>query len=386
MKIKASLIKVLKAISRIVPKDKKLWIFGSRFGEHYDENSRKFFEFVNQAALDIRAVWLTKDTQVYEHLKKKGYEVYKTFSLYGYLYSMRAGVVIVSISLLDVNYRVVAGSKIIQLWHGTPLRDTDLAPLCEDYSMVIIAAEEFLHKQKMSEIRQFRYALTGYPRNDILFSSEKIEQIERLRSLYQCKKLVLYLPTHRQRLSSDGKIAPIPEFNFFDSFGFDIDYIEDLMKNNRSLFALKLHSLQRFPKGAMLERVQKSKFIHLIDAHHPLVDVHDYLRYTDILITDYSSVYFDFLLLDRPIIFAPFDYDEQLMVRSIRFPYEEVTPGPKAKDWPEVYSWLKDIFAGKDDWTESRQGMNRRFNAYRDGRNSERVYREIKSLLNTEKD
>lgn len=359
-------------------------MFGSRFGQDYGENSKYLFEYVNRAALEIRAIWLTENPQIYEHLRKKGYEVYKAHSFCGYLYSALAGVAVVSICLSDVNKEAVAGARVIQLWHGTPLKTTDVFGNGEEYDMVILAAEEFLHNRLLGDTRKAHFVLTGYPRNDILLSPQKIESIERLKANYQCDKMVLYLPTYRDQVLPDGNTNPIKEFDLFESFGFDFDHLESVMRQNHSLFVLKLHPVQNFRDGTLVERIHKSDHLHLVDPKDPLQGVYEYLKYADVLLTDYSSVYFDFLLVDRPIIFAPFDFDRYVARRPLGFPYDEVTPGPKAKNWREVCVLLQEILAGRDDWAKLRQLVNRRFNAHRDSISSERVYREIRSLLGLE--
>ena len=377
---RAILQKILITFCRLVPRNKRIWIFGSRDGQHYDENSKALFEYVNERALTIRPIWLTRNKVIYNHIKEKGYEVYYTSSFYGCIYSLIAGVAVISVSLEDVNKRLSYGTRVIQLWHGTPLRNNDISYIGEDYDAVILAAEEFLTTQKMSEKRNFNYVLSGYPRHDTLFSTHKTEKIERLKLHYQFDKMVLYAPTHRERLFPDGKKVWMLEFDMFSSYGFNFEQLEDVMRRTRSLFVLKLHPVQKISDKNLQDRINKSKFVHLVDSGDPLLDVYDYLLHTDVLVTDYSSAYFNFLLLNRPIIFAAFDYESQLMIRSMRFPYEEVTPGPKAKNWTELCEWLDMIIQGRDDWVKWRQIVNQRFNAYRDGGSCERVYDQIRKL------
>lgn len=376
MKIKSLLIKLFLVFWRQAPRNKKLWVFGSRFGHHYDENTKYLFEYVNRIAPDIRAIWLTENREIYKHLNEIGYEVYMTYSFYGYFYATFAGVTVVSVYLGDVNKAMVAGSKVIQLWHGTPLKTNDITLLGEDYDLVILASEVFLHEQDLGDKSKFKFVVTGYPKNDILISSQKREKAEQLQSDYHCDKIVLYLPTYRESAIRDGN-----EFDLFESFGFDLDILENLMKRHNALFILKLHPLDHFNDNDIVERIYRSKNLHVINHNDPLEDVYEYLGYIDVLITDYSSVYFDFLLKNRPIIFAPFDFDSYIARRPLRFSYNEITPGPKAKSWPELCTFLDEILSGKDDWSDLRCVINRRFNTYHDGSSSERVYNEIMSLL-----
>ena len=364
----------------ILPKNKRIWIFGSRDGLYYNENSKALFEYVAQCSESIRPIWITKHKRIHNYLKSVGLEVYKSRSIKGYFFSAIAGATIVSVCLRDVNRLASGRTKVIQLWHGTPLMQNDIGDIGENYDLVTIASEEFKHEQKLSMNKDFQYILTGYPRSDVLFSRDKDEKIEKLLSDYGCKKMVLYLPTHRQRLRKDGRIQ-MSSFNMFKHYGLDIEALEKVLKKKQSLFVVKLHPVEHFDDNMILNRINESKCLHLVDPCDPLSDVYDYLRYTDILITDYSSVYFDFLLTNRSIIFAPFDYEERMTYRKLRFPYEEVTPGPKVDSWGELLNVLDKILSGRDDWAGLRETVNRRFNAYRDGRSSERVYYAIRNIL-----
>jgi CDP-glycerol glycerophosphotransferase (TagB/SpsB family) len=371
-------------IHHLIPRNKRIWVFGSRLGYRYDENSKYLFEYVNRNVPDIRAIWLTRSQKVFDHLKRNGREVYIMNSLAGYFYSSVAGAAIISICLHDVNNEAISGAQIINLWHGTPLKKTDIFGMGEKYDLVILSAEEFLHNNLLGDNTKSHFVLTGYPRNDILLSSIKVESIEQLKVRYQCEKIVLYLPTYRDALLPDGNTTYIKEFNLFESFGFKSGRLEDLMRQYKALFVIKLHPANVLQNTNLIKRIHKSHYLYLVDPDDPLQDVYEYMKYADVLITDYSSVCYDFLLLNRPIIFAPFDFDNYIRQRPLGLPYEEVTPGPKAKKWDELCAILEEVLAGRDDWAQWREIINRRFNAYRDDKNSERVCKKIKSFLEIE--
>ena len=67
------------------------------------------------------------------------------------------------------------------------------------------------------------------------------------------------------------------------------------------------------------------------------------LKKTDVLITDYSSLFADFLIYDRPIIFAKFDHENYVKERSLFLDYEKDLPGPKVENWHELFYNIKDI-------------------------------------------
>jgi CDP-glycerol glycerophosphotransferase (TagB/SpsB family) len=111
-------------------------------------------------------------------------------------------------------------------------------------------------------------------------------------------------------------------------------------------------------------------------------DIYTILSETDLLITDYSSVYFDYLLLNKPIIFAPFDLDTYTAnERPLYYNYADVTPGPKARNWDEVIECIEAIVRESEVYEEQRLKVGSTFNAYHDGNSSQRVYQAIVAEL-----
>ena len=99
------------------------------------------------------------------------------------------------------------------------------------------------------------------------------------------------------------------------------------------------------------------------------------------MITDFSSVHFDFLLMDRPIIFAPFDKEEYLKDdREFYFNYDEVTPGPHAKNWSEILNYIENFVQDPTLFEEERIQVKSRFNKYTDANNCQRVFSVIENL------
>ena len=100
---------------------------------------------------------------------------------------------------------------------------------------------------------------------------------------------------------------------------------------------------------------------------------------TDILITDYSSSYFDYLLLNRPIIFAPFDLDSYLnQERGFYFDYDSHTPGEKALNWDELLSCIENSVNNPDNYKKQRQKLCKEFFEYMDGKDLGRIFSELR--------
>jgi len=384
--------------SYIVPKEKNIWVFGAWFGKKFADNSKYLFLYVRKNHPEIRAIWLSRNREVIKTLTKKGHEAYMIHSLRGLFLSCRANCVVICQGLVDVNKYFIAGAKKVQLWHGTPfkkigsddilhcqenrtaaglflrkLRDKLFPFVTERYSFAIATSGEARWKLASAFRMPKAYVhITGYPRNDALegsdYASNEVQRWqERIKEHLTDKAVIAYLPTFRDS----------QRINLLADYAFVEKDVEAFLKKHGAVMWVKAHFA-----GKPLESLGEtgsSRILLLSDEELP--DIYPILRETDILITDYSSVYFDYLLLDRPIIFAPFDLEDYIQRdRELYYDYDEVTPGPKAKNWPEVLKLIEQVME-KDEWKESRREISRRFNKFTDGESSRRVFEEIRELL-----
>lgn len=89
----------------------------------YGDNSKYLFEYINKHVTEIRPIWLTRNQQAFDLIKSKGYEVYRTYSLRGFLFSIIAEKVFISVAIKDVNRYTVNSKNVIMMWHGsTPIK------------------------------------------------------------------------------------------------------------------------------------------------------------------------------------------------------------------------------------------------------------------------
>lgn len=366
-------------ISFFIPKNKNIWVFGAWFGQKYSDNTKFFFEYVSKKDPNITAVWLTSNKQIYKHLKKNGYKVCMRYGIMGYLYTMRAGYAFTTASVArDLNhYALSKKTKVIQLWHGIPLKKIRndengyyfrkkntpikfafkelsrllLAPFKSEKYHYIVSTAPNTHFETAFDVSSERIIITGYPRNDALF---KIKE-ERITIK------IIYMPTFRGANQS--------EIDFFSNFGFDIEKMNRFLEKNGMELYLKLHPVNK-PKDDFKKEIEKSKFIHFLDTD----DIYEVMYDMDILITDFSSIYIDFLLTDRPIVFTPFDKEGYLTKeRELYYEYDEVTPGPKAYNWDEVLECLQEIVT-QDKFCLEREKIKNKFHKYKDANSSQRLY------------
>ncbi len=199
------------------------------------------------------------------------------------------------------------------------------------------------------------------------YTSAEREQIRAsLNHLFRGKLVISYLPTFRDD----------PNVNIFADYGFDADKLQKLLRKYNAVLWVKMHTSDQ---GLNSQQVASESLIFLSDEVLP--DIYPLLVQTDVLITDYSSVYFDYLLLDRPIIFAPFDIDNYIRSRGFYYNYALVTPGPKAKNWDEVVNYIEEAINDPQKYQLERRRIKEKFHAYADGESSKRVFNEIMKFL-----
>jgi CDP-glycerol glycerophosphotransferase (TagB/SpsB family) len=171
-----------------------------------------------------------------------------------------------------------------------------------------------------------------------------------------------YLPTHRQE-GSEQMLKKI--------IG-NLQLCQNQLSKEKIYIIVKLHRFhqnEKFPKNMMN--------VIFVKDHELEGDIYPLLPLTDFLITDYSSIYIDYLLTNKPIIFLDYDFQSYIEVdREFYYSYKEVTPGPKVSFWNDLVTVIKKEL-NKDTYIKDRQKMIKLFHSYPDGNSSKRVGEKI---------
>lgn len=340
-------------LSFLVPRDKKIWLFGSTFGRRFADNPRYLYLYVSQHRdeLGIRPIWISHNEDVVKMLNDEGYEAYMYHSFTGIWFALRGKVYLFDNYSKDINFWQSGGALKINLWHGIPLKKIQHDNVFDKFRHPKNLWEKFKNfPRNISDEKPSHYVLTtsqnlkdifssafktdnvlvaGYPRNEVLIT-DKIknvysheEKADRKKIFdfldnnvnEQSKRMIFYMPTFRQS-----------EILFFKNF--DRDDFQMFLEENNILFCIKLH-----PKSKLNEEFKNIQGENIMVINKD-ADPYVFLRMADVLITDYSSIYFDYLLIDRPIIFFAYDLEEYLNdSREMYFDYDEFTPGEKVNDY-----------------------------------------------------
>lgn len=136
---------------------------------------------------------------------------------------------------------------------------------------------------------------------------------------------------------------------------FDLKKIDLFCQRNNTVFVIKKHFYHS------TERENLEKYHNILDITQMSMDSNELLKCADYLISDYSSVTADFLLLDKPILYYCFDLDEYLKEdRDMYWQFEDITPGPKVKNFNELLSALIRIIELNEDSYEAERNRVRR--------------------------
>lgn len=384
-------------LSFIIPKNKHIWLFGSTFGRRFADNPKYLYLYVAQNEKEkIRPIWISHNKEIVKLLNDNRYEAYYYHSLKGIWMCLRAGIYIFDNYSKDISFWLSGGAVKFNLWHGSGNKKTNYDNKFDTVRHPKNSWEKFkTFPRRLSDEKPHHYTLAtspmmaniftsafntdlkhivqeGYPRNDALFNDLKIENIysdeERsiIKELQGCKdkglKIIYYMPTFRASESLFFNVMDLEKFNVF-------------LCENKYMFYTKLH-----PKSKLKAKFAEIKFSNIKDIN-PEVDTYAILKYADMLTTDYSSIYSDYLMLNRPSVLFPYDFEEYSKdTRECYFEYDEYMPEAKTYTMEEFMETIKKTFS-EDLYEKGRIELRNRIFAKSDGYSCKRLCKKICNIL-----
>ncbi len=377
-----AMTQVLKHLNTGVP-DPYVWVFSSVDNRHYNYNSRYLFEYVKDHLKEITPYFVINDEELRRKLSEEYGEQYfiETETVKGIQKVLRAGVWFTSAGLPVYGTKLRKNRLIINLWHGVPLKKIALLDpnlqktarfyfrkiFSENYTCILTTSRALVPLMAESfAVPQTAVKVWGQPRNDGLFQSiDRKSLLEKIYgSLPEYEKAVLYAPTFRDY----GKVRLFP----FEDF--DAGKLEEFLEREKMLLFLRTHiDEQGSAEPYLSDRVRCL-------GNREAEDVTGILNIFDCLVTDYSSIYVDYLLTGRPIIFLPYDKEEYLDERGMNFAYDEVTPGPRPRTVEAFLECLRLCGTAKDPWKKERQRVNGILNEIREPCSADICRRVLKEI------
>ena len=379
---------IIKFLSKFYEEDidDNLIIVGAYSGRLYIDNPKYLFEFLNKKSKN-KVIWITKNKDVNSELEKKGFNVLPFYSIKTIKLLRQAKYIFLSHGRLDIlPIKFSSSTTIILTWHGTPIKRINLN-LEKTYAY---SKWNRIFKLKLEFNEYVNYLLTptedkedhrilakafkiplskifssGYPRNDILYEKDKVF-LKKIKYKFEIarhiKRIILYAPTFR-----DDFVFRFPVTNS------ELNLLNVLLKETNTIFLIKGHIFE--------EEIDMKKYDHfqLIQKN---ADIQELLLISDVLVTDYSSMIFDYLLLNRPILLFAYDLEEYSRERGMYYDFKEIAPGPLLFNGKELIDAIKNIEKIDYDFREKRELIKDRFNKFTDGKSIERVLKFLNISFN----
>ena len=383
---KGAVVLLYRLMCVVLPVKKNRVVFDSSVGKNYAGNPRHIYEYLVANGYDMRwdCIWFYES----ERYDIPGMSRQVRFGRLRYLYYMATARIWVFDSRQPEFLIRRKNTLYIQTWHGTPLKKLAL-----DMEDVFMVRESDIDAYKKHFVRNvetwdclisqnpfsseiFRRAFAfkkeileiGYPRNDILFRENTPEAIWRYRrelGLPQDKKIILYAPTWRDdEYSADDRYEFRPKISFSKMQ-------EEL--GNEYVMIVKYHYL-------IMDAVDWSPYKGFIYHFDQSSDIAELFLVSDILVTDYSSVMFDYSILQRPMFFYAYDfYKYKDELRGFYFDYHGEMPGPVSYDTEGLIADIRSY--DSSEYEEKYRRFREKYNSVDDGRASARVLERMARLM-----
>ena len=368
------------SLTKLIPKKKNRWIFGAWFGTAISDNTKAISDYIENNYPEIEMIWITNYP---EKISLKHGIAVKRNSIESLKYIVTAKVAIMNQGFGDFNaYNFLGGCYKVQLWHGVTWKKI--------FRDVIDSSTTFngkIYDRIFNYINQYDLYLSpsdmqtkiiqtafhtnvnkvlqcGQPRNVVLFSKDyRAKCRKKLFKEFNIKekKVVVYMPTFRDREE--------------EVFSFGLPDIVKILKSienkynfiliEKSHYATQKKSEKKYKneEGLYFMPNQKAEFL---------------LSVADILITDYSSCFFDFLITDRPIIHYIYDYEYYVNEDSgVYFKKEEVLCGDAPENEVDLWNAIIDNLSYPEKNAKLRKKQRTKFVTYESSKNNEKVFAAI---------
>ncbi len=368
--------------------DEKTILFGAFNGKSFCDSPKQLFlemqrdEFFNE----YKFIWAMDHPEKYGYLTGYPRTVVVKNGTVEYERALKKSKYWITNFRVDY-YLPAKNQRYIQCWHGTPLKklgcdidycDNSLNSVKEFREKYLIDGKKFSYLLSPSPFTTEKFTSAfnlkafgketaiieeGYPRNDYLYSYERqqAQEIKRSLKIPEGKKVILYAPTWRDNSHESG-------VGYSFKVGADFDMLQSALGGG-AVILFRAHYF-------IASRFNFDKYEGFVYNVSDYDDIAELYVISDVLITDYSSVFFDYANLTRPIIFYMYDLDEYVgKIRDFYFPLSEL-PGDIVKTDDELLVSIKKAL-GEFVADERYMRFKKKFNPYDDANASARVIKRI---------
>lgn len=372
MKVAYSIMKT------VLPINKKKVFFESGLGKNFSDSPKEIFEVLQDEKRNFECVWSYngklkrnyKDTKVIKRLSPS------------YYYHLATSRYWVNNQNFPTYIKKRKGTDYLQTWHGTPLKrmlhdieeiqgrdETYLSRVSEAVSRwdYLVSPSRYATDCFKSAFKYDGSVLEeGYPRNDIFYNENQEDIISELRdklNIDHNKKIILYAPTFRDNQTSGKRFTmdiPLDFEAFHERFG------------DEYVLLIRMHVV--ISKRLRISEEYRESIMNV--SAYP--DIQELMLLSDILITDYSSVFFDYLNTDKPILYYTYDLEEYRdNLRGFYLNFEQEAPGPLCLEENQLYDAITNIDKVQVDYQGKYQEAKNRYCYLDDGQAAKRIVKKV---------
>lgn len=372
-------------------RDMSLWVFGEWFGERCCDNSMYLANYIAAMHPEIKAIWISKESTDISNLSPQ-IERLVMDSAEAYEVLSECGVAVVSQGLQDLssdgaNY--VSGAISINLWHGVPWKKIghdgslksniffEIYKKISDYAFgtdyYVSPSDKYdsiamtAHGAKRNQIIH-----AGYPRNSDLYHADRImmgkkKVLDELKEIapninYSNVKIITYMPTFRNDSTHCFSFDTLKDNKMFSQ----------CLKEQNMIIIQKYHFVNQTRDGQ--SKTGGTERVYLLNT----ISAQDLLAASDLLVTDYSGAFFDYLILDRPIVYYLYDYDYYRNYdRGLYYDKEDVVAGEEVVSEEKLIQAIIRNIENPDLYKERRHQIRNEYLKYDTANSCEEIYLNI---------
>ena len=350
---------------------KKNYIVLESEGDFWD-NARAFYEYLidNSYNNKYRIIWIVHEPNLYPRRKNVVFVSRHSLGI-----NLKADYFIARTScfLFTHPYWLKKWRKnqtVLNLTHSSMMLKAAGKNISNCFDYMLCASNAVKERKKKTYyITDDQAVILGSPRMDLLYHSKN--SIRKIIPHYNNERVIISMSTFKQtKYWNDSASVDRFALNIIESES-DLILLNDFLENHNTYLIIKIHHLQDM---SFINSIRLNRIFYLIDYDLQIKDIQLYelLGEADALITDYSSVYYDYLVLDRPIGFLIADIDDYSRGFCIDNPLDEM-PGEKIKTVKQLYDFIISTNAGFDSYKKERESLRDEVHLYKDDKNCARL-------------
>lgn len=374
-------VKSLNLINPLISKTDTILFFNNNY--EFNDNNKALLRLLVDLGFDkkYRIIYCSKDSTKYS-MQYPTVDFRNTF--YAPFYFLQAKFCFYDTGTLKIS--PTNKQQVISLWHGIPLKKigaqlnekSSLLDTYNDFTKILVPHPSLVNIYKASfECTDEQILINGFPRNDFLFSPSSLATNKLNINLENYDLNLLWMPTFRDsiggRYRDSVKFKQDWDLPLFDSEK-ELKQLDNYLAETNSSLTIKVHPYSILNEYKLNKTYTNIKFIKNTDLNRLNIINYEFVSAFDALITDYSSILFDYLLLDKPIGFTLDDIESYKSNRGFSFSNpEDLLVGNKIYDKKEFYKFIDDIISGKDTFKSTRKDLKNSVHKFQDSHSTKRL-------------